>query len=237
MTAAPKIHAGPGSNAKLGKGVFVSTSSRTTCPNTCPFKNNGCYAENFPMNQHWNAVTNGQRGDSWEVFLAQVRKLAKSELWRHNQAGDLAGEGDSIDLNALNELVLANRGRRGFTYTHKPMWTMDEQLAVKKACREGFTINVSTDSMLDAENAFHEGFPVATVLPSTTKGLQTRTHGGVPVLVCPAVTKGWTCKQCGLCYDANRRYIIGFPSHGARKKAVDGVIASDSTTRTACAQG
>ena len=75
------------------------------------------------MNQHWDAVTNGQRGDSWEVFLAQVRKLAKSELWRHNQAGDLAGEGDSIDLNALNELVLANRGRRGFTYTHKPMWT------------------------------------------------------------------------------------------------------------------
>ena len=48
-------------NVKTGP-IPVSTGSRATCPDTCPFKANGCYADNHGLNFHWNAVTNGTRG-------------------------------------------------------------------------------------------------------------------------------------------------------------------------------
>jgi hypothetical protein len=36
------------SNAKTGK-IPVSTSSKATCPATCPFMGNGCYAASGPL--------------------------------------------------------------------------------------------------------------------------------------------------------------------------------------------
>jgi hypothetical protein len=47
-------------NVKTGP-IPVSTSTRKTCPDSCPFKNNGCYAESGPLAIHWKAVTQGKR--------------------------------------------------------------------------------------------------------------------------------------------------------------------------------
>ena len=74
-------------NAKTGP-IPVSTSSATTCPDSCPFKRNGCYAEGGPLAMHWRAITEGKRGTAWPEFIAAVEALPKGQLWRHNQAGD-----------------------------------------------------------------------------------------------------------------------------------------------------
>lgn len=223
-----KTHASHGSNSKLGKGVFVSTSSRETCPDTCALRNNGCYAESGPMRFHWNAVTRGERGTSWEEFLDKIRNLRNKEFWRHNQAGDLPGQGDKVDTKALGQLVEANRGRRGFTYTHKPLKAAKERTAVKDANAKGFTINVSTDNLAMADKAMATAIaPVVTILPSDVQGKTVLTPAGNKVLVCPEYTKGWTCAQCQLCAVAERSYIIGFPAHGTSKKKVN-VIASST---------
>jgi len=105
------------SNAKTG-GIAVSTSPNSTCPQSCPLRGNGCYAEAGPLSWHFRKVSEGGRGVPWADFLNLLSSIARGSLWRHNQAGDLPGEGDDIDSKMLSQLVKANSGKRGWTYTH-----------------------------------------------------------------------------------------------------------------------
>ena len=57
----------------------------------------------------------------WQSFLSAIYSLPVGQLWRHNQAGDLPGIGNKIDVKQLGQLVKASEGKRGFTYTHKPL--------------------------------------------------------------------------------------------------------------------
>lgn len=83
---------------------------------------------------------------------------------RHNQAGDLPGKGGEIDAEAL-QLVEANQGKRGFTYTHKPM-TAANMAAVKAANDSGFTVNLSANNLTHADELAALAIaPVVTVLP------------------------------------------------------------------------
>jgi hypothetical protein len=184
--------------------------------------NKGCYAEVAgPLTLHWRKVTEGVRGSTWGGFLTIVRKLPKGQLWRHNQAGDLPGMGNNLDVHALRDLVNANRGKRGFTYTHKPLTTPWERQAVADANASGFTINLSANNLAHADEllALRAG-PVVVVLDQA-EGDNTAaiTPGGHKVVVCPATYRDdVTCMSCQLC-QRQRDCIVGFPAHGARKNA------------------
>lgn len=210
-------------NIKTGP-IPVSTSSKSTCPDACPFKSGGCYAQGGPLNIHWNKITDGTRGTDFAGFLAAVKKIRRGQLWRHNQAGDLAGDNNAIDTESLKALVEANRGRKGFTYTHKPM-TAENMEAVKHANENGFTVNLSANNLRHADElkALNVG-PVVVVLPSDQTE-NTVTPNGNKVVVCPAVIRDdVTCSSCGLC-QKQRGAIVGFPAHGTAKKKVDLKIA------------
>jgi len=210
-------------NAKTGP-IPVTTSSEETCPEACALKNNGCYAEGGPLAMFWRKVTERKAGLAWEDALSQIAKLPKGTFWRMNQAGDLPGVGDSIDPVSFGELVKANRGRRGFTYTHKPASIANLAL-VRTALREGFVVNLSADNLAKADELASTGAPVVVVLPSMqTTAL--KTPAGRHVAICPAtISDNVTCASCGLCAEQNRKSIIGFPAHGNRKKAASAVAA------------
>ena len=207
-------------NAKTGP-IPVSTSSATTCPDSCPFKRNGCYADGGPLATHWRAVTEGKRGTAWPEFIAAVEALPKGQLWRHNQAGDLPGDGDKIDTLALVQLVDANaRGRkRGFTFTHKPMNVTGNASSVAHANASGFTVNLSANNPAHADQLAALGVgPVVVVLPADQTRAR-KTPAGRPIAVCPAVlSDDVSCATCGLCALPNRKAIVGFPAHGTSKR-------------------
>ena len=48
-------------NKKTGR-IPVSTTSAETCPEACPFKGAGCYADGYPLKGRWDEVTRGERG-------------------------------------------------------------------------------------------------------------------------------------------------------------------------------
>lgn len=211
-------------NRKTGL-IPVTTSASVTCPAACPFRHDnagGCYAAGGPLALLWRKVDAGLAGLSWDEFLQEVRRLPKGQLWRHNQAGDLPGDGDAIDVAAFGELILANKGRNGFTYTHKPV-TGDYRLTnggmIATANREGFTVNLSANDLVHADElASLDIGPVAVVLPAEQTAA-TRTPAGRPVAICPAVLSDEvSCASCGLCANAKRKAIIGFPAHGASKR-------------------
>lgn len=205
-------------NAKTGP-IPVTTTSEESCPDSCPLKANGCYADSGPLALLWRKVTERKAGIAWESALGEIRKLPKGTLWRHNQAGDLPGKGDSLDMEALAALVRANKGRNGFTYTHKPIADKATAKAIADANRQGFTINLSANAPSEVDALADLGIaPVVTVLPADqTKAL--KTPNGRTIAICPAtISDSVTCASCGLCADSKRKAVIGFPAHGTSKR-------------------
>ena len=213
------VHTTPKSkNVKTGP-IPVTTTSAKTCPDTCPFKKNGCFADGGPLALHWQKVTDGQRGDSWSTFIDKVKGFKAGQLWRHNQAGDLAGDGKRLDAAANEELAHANKSRRRFTYTHYNVLTDKYNARVVQRLNElGFTVNLSGNSLAHADALYSLNIgPVTVVLPET-QTTNTTTPKGRKVVVCPATIKdNVSCATCQLCA-RQRDTIIGFPAHGVSKR-------------------
>lgn len=210
------------SNAKTGP-IAVTTTSAGSCPPTCSFKGNGCYAESGPLAMHWRAVSTGKRGGTLDELCEKIESLPRNQLWRHNQAGDLPGYQGELDPGAVRRIAQANKGRRGFTYTHyRP--TATNQEIVARANEAGFVINWSAETLEEADAfAALDAGPVVCVLPADQlKPL--KTPEGRHVIVCPAVTGNTDCLNCGICQQRDRQATVGFPAHGSGAKRVQKVF-------------
>lgn len=231
-------------NVKTGP-IPVSTSTHDTCPDICPLKAKGCYAGSGPLALHWRKVTEGSRGVSWLNFVQLIAALPENQTWRHNQAGDLIPMEHNKEIVsgvALQELVEANKGKQGFTYTHYNPRLAHNASMISYANREGFTINLSANTIAEADEykALDIG-PVVTILPieyqrtmhkkeytETLKEYAERMKGkcitdaGNAITVCPATfMEDVSCATCKLCARDSRGTIVGFPAHGTQKKAAN----------------
>ena len=213
-------------NAKVGK-MAVTTSTATTCPSACPFKDNGCYAESGPLKLHWLKVTEGERGDDWSTFLDKIKDMPEGSKWRHNQAGDLPGDTKDLDSAKCADLAKANEGKRGFTYTHYDVLdNFQNAITVNIMNHLGFTVNVSANNLDHADQLCDLDIaPVATVLP-IEQTTNTVTPKGRKVVVCPATYKDEvSCADCMLCEKRDRKVIVGFPAHGTSKRKASAIAA------------
>lgn len=224
MTAARFHFVRTSANRKTGPISITNTDART-CPPSCGLFAE-CYAKSGHVAIHWRKLAPGA-GLTLAELCRYIRTIPGQQLWRHNVAGDLPGIGDAIDAPALQRLARANRGRRGFTYTHKPA-TPENVAAIRAATAAGFTINLSADNAAAADDLARHNLPVVVVIPADA-GKVTRTPRGRKIVHCPAEnTDRVTCATCGLCQQAARPYLIGFKPKGAKRRAVD-VIARGTT--------
>ena len=224
------------SNVKTGK-IPVSTSDMDTCPKSCQLRD-ACYASAGPLCLHWKKVSCGKNNATdWPTFTAKIDALPAGQVWRHNQAGDLRGANESICKKSLKELVKANEGKKGFTYTHYPLIVQQyggnepkkanklckaNLEAVQRANENGFTVNASADNLIMAEKLVAMGIPVCSVVTEDMP-IKGKTPNGASYIVCPAqITEGKTCAECKLCQKAKRKQIIAFQVHGTKKKHYKG---------------
>ena len=232
-------------NSKTGP-MPVSSSPRSDCPRDCPLYERGCYGLSGRIVWHWKKVSEGERGVTWEAFLDLVRSLPRESMWRHNQVGDLPQTDGLIDTERLRELVRANKGRRGFTYTHHSPWRGENGAAIAEANQKGFTVNLSADGLREADELSALGVgPVVSVISreygrkgrkgawlesiaewrKRVRTLGMRTPAGRSVQVCPATVGDITCAQCGICARRERRErVIVFPAHGNQWRKVERTI-------------
>lgn len=221
-----RFHLTPKSaNRKTGP-IPVSTSSAATCPSVdvCPFKENGCYALGGPLALHWRAVTAGERGTLWGGFLAAIAALPHGQLWRHNQAGDLYRPATKLGRVMLDALVAANRGRRGFTYSHHRRTPAVVQ-AFKAATANGFTVNASCHSEGQADAAMANGLRAVFVVPAGESRVSWQTEGGNRAVVCPAQRlEAMDCATCQLCQRRPANVAIAFKAHGRSWRAVEAAL-------------
>jgi hypothetical protein len=202
-------------NQKTGK-MPVTYTERRSCPPSCPHIKDDCYAEDFHTRMAWDRAPDGL---SWLELCDQVQALPDGELWRHNVGGDLPGESEEVDPVQLGELVRANLGKRGFTYTHKK--TPGALHWIQHANAWGFTVNLSADDAGEADRLAETGAgPVVCIVPIDTP-TRSRTPGGRSIVVCPAQDRDTTCKDCQLCQRTDRAVIVGFRAHGSKSLKTD----------------
>jgi hypothetical protein len=192
------------SNRKTGP-MPVVTSSKKTCPTSCPLQDNGCYAEAGPLAILWKEVTSGRRGISFAELCRKIRRLPRGQTWRYGQAGD------------------AKLGH------------------LRAAADKGLHINLSADSLAEADELSKTGLSVVTILSSEygrnhqetlaayrtrRKALPNHTPGGLRVAVCPATyLLDVTCVECQVCSGPRPNgTVMGFPAHANKAASVDAVF-------------
>ena len=219
-----------GRNPDPSDAVATTISGAQTCYQ-CPFKGNGCYAENFPLSLHFDRVTRGERGVGWREHLADLATLPQGGKLRINVAGDLPHTLGRLSRRYLVALfaVIKSRGLKAWTYTHHDPANGDNAALIRRAQKSGLTINVSTETEAAADRAVAAGLPAVLACPSDETRSQWRTPAGNVVLICPAQRRDdAACSTCMLCHQGGRgrRVIVGFVSHGASKRKSDAAIAA-----------
>ena len=233
---------------KLGRLQLASYVSKNSCPPTCEHMiNKTCYAEFGPISLHWNKVSSGERGGNLESLLQAIKRLRRGTVWRYAVAGDLPGLHICIDPAALEQITKANKGLKGYAYTHKPIFKsqykkfllrdygitrqfFNKQVVINKAAiiaanAGGFTINYSADTLAIADRVKKENIAPVVVSYAVDKETKAfKTPAGNQVALCAYDADKIPCSECGdkttLCGNAKRKAIIGFKAHGCRKKLI-----------------
>lgn len=107
-----------------------------------------------------------------------------------------------IDAEFLQGLTAANKGKRGFTYTHHEL-SQENVTQIQRANNNGFTVNVSTNNSTHADRVMNAGYmlPVVTLMTGDEwNGKNTaKTPAGYTIVRCPAeYLPNMTCNTCGL---------------------------------------
>lgn len=244
MSALKMILLPTSSNKKTGD-VIQSYSSRVTCPDSCKFKKNGCYADGYHTARQWNRCDNPEdaryvtNGEHLEIGLkaAVFNKLRKDPtrnkiLFRHNIAGDIAIEGTStIDANRVDTIAkaIADTNKtvgnilQGYTYTHCTI-DLNASNIIHEAASRGFLINASCETVQEVKHAksLDINAVIASIDPKETA--RELTAMGMHGVQCPAQTKdGVSCDSCRLC-SCDRVSVVIFKVHGTSSKKAAKVI-------------
>jgi hypothetical protein len=213
-------------NGKTGP-ITTTRTERGSCPTTCPFYNAGCYATLGRERMQWDRLNRKETGVNWDEFVTQIRRIVPNGvLWRHNTAGDLPYNDGNIDYLKLRKLIDANRGKKGFTYSHHIL-NEHNIIALQNANMMGFTVNASCESVDDADRVMSDhNIPAVAVVHSEESRRFFTTTSGRKVITCPAALHPGkvTCATCGLCQLADRKFVIAFPAHGASKRKVNDIV-------------
>jgi len=199
-------------------------SIQATCPSSCAYKGNGCFAESG-FTRHLMGALNQSSWDMTGRQVAQVEAAAMDLAFPKGVPQDGARGGRDLRLHVGGDVgggtfgarVLADAARRWkergggtvWTYTHK--WRQIPRAAFG-------TINVlaSVERPAELAQALDRGYAPAVTVDEFS-GPRAFSVGGVKVVPCPAETTGTTCVECRLCLDrdlARARTGIAFALHG-----------------------
>lgn len=222
---------------------FVSAtivSIRATCPDDCPLRDGGCYAQggfHGPVVRALDTTTLPGvaviHEEAEAIRTAFPRGVPQDGArggrdLRLHLAGDVPSKGAARAAADLADAAASWRARGGgavFTYTHQ--WHR-----APRSAWGGISVLASCDHPYEVALARRRGYAAALVVASFPSERAFEIPG-VPgkVVPCPAQTRGATCAECRLCLDRDLVALdvtIGFAAHGRHP-----TIAADGKWRPA----
>lgn len=208
-------------------GPFVAStyaSISATCPSSCPFKDNGCYAQANSEHLTMGRRDRAARGlDGFAVTRAEA--LALRRLWPRGVPQDGAAGGRDLRLHVGGDASCTDGARllagavedlqaRGLGAA----WTMTHRWrTIPRDAWGPIMVLGSVERASDVREATRRGYAPAMTVPHFTH-LVPRRIEGIRMVPCPfeAAPKKPTCAECRLCLrdlTATREGIV-FEAHG-----------------------
>jgi hypothetical protein len=206
-------------NEKLGAGVWASTVPvHQTCSTSCPFLNNGCYAQRGPGGHVARLEANAKRDDMTALDLAYeearlirraARRVARGTPLRLHVAGD------SATAEAAQIVAVACNDWPGLAWSYTHAWR-----EVPRDAWGRVSILASIERHDEAASAINRGYAPALVVTEHPHDGERWQAGGVTWIPCPSqIDETKTCSNCGLCFNAElllrRGEGIAFAAHGS----------------------
>lgn len=213
-------------NKKLGHMAYISAPS-DNCDDNCPFKGDGCYAENPPFSWVWDKHQSGvsRHSVTYPQLLTNVRQMPRDSKLRFFVGGDFPKNGTgSVDCIKATQMAKAAIGKKTIIFTHHRPWSGNGAwgATIRNLKPIGFQINVSCESEQQVDAYIADGIDCVLTVPSTETRKQWRTAGGNRVRICPQqLHEGVTCERCMLCSSRPDDMVIAFKGHGTRVKKFD----------------
>lgn len=211
-------------NSKTGP-VSATYASQKTCPNSCPLKGSGCYAES-----DFTGFTTRRLNANADPFA--VEELA------HMEASGIAGltgklplrihvVGDATTDRAAG--ILADAAEYHMSKHDQPVWAYTH--AWRDVSRESWgkvSVLASCETSENARWAMDRGYAAAVVVKDHKADVAYDLNG-VKAIPCPQQTgKAANCKSCKLCFNADRllktRSVIAFSVHGGGAKKASNAL-------------
>lgn len=198
-------------NRKTGKVALAISRLQMTCPTDCPLMGSGCYGENNgyggSASLFGRVLQYGKAGI--DELRQELARLKAGDTIRVNVVGDYLMDG-LVDMDYIDALNTIPETVKVLSYTHawrkmKPSMFADH-VRPQASCE--------TDE--DVAKAKAAGWSTVRVVP------QDATAGKAEV-ICPNVTKGIQCVDCGLCAKQRKSTVL-FPVHGVQKRKATAAI-------------
>lgn len=208
-------------NRKLGDAA-ATYASQVTCPDVCPLRGNGCYAEYGLVGMQTHQLNAGAAG----LSAKQVAGVEASKIdalppgnrpLRLHVVGDCSTDATAQIVSGAADRYTKRTGRAAWTYTHG--WR-----DVDRSSWGNVSVLASCETTAEVEQARARGYAPAIVVDSHPSA-KTYQLDMVKVIPCPAeFNPARNCADCGLCQRADwlrdTGRAIGFAIHsGGVKKA------------------
>ena len=209
-------------NVKLSANAMMSATyaSQATCPKTCPFRDNGCYAEWGNTGIITRRLTKSSITDPIEIAKCEaegIRNLKGLFPLRLHVVGDSSTPKAAEIISEACEEYKQRSGQEVFTYTHaripRKHWG---NVSVLRSCT----------TLRQAEGAIEAGYAAAMAVSKFKSERRYYIGRGMYGIPCPKQTnKTESCNTCKLCFKDRslhkNKNVILFEVHGAMKcKAV-----------------
>lgn len=204
-------------NRKTGP-IATTGVAQVTCPDTCPFRDNGCYAETAKMGHVTRSLNRAaERHTALEAILEEAHLVDQLKGWmplRLHIVGDCPDDETTQILSAAAARYRTRHNAPVWTYTHA--WR-----EVDRASWGQVSVLASCETPDDVDEAHARGYAAALVVDTHPSSSRYELDG-VEVIPCPQQTQpGTTCESCLLCsrddYLRQSRRVIGFAAHGATR--------------------
>lgn len=211
--------------------VSTYVSIDATCPDSCTFKGNGCYAQAGQKHRTVGKLDRaGRRFSALEVSEGEAAALGA--LWQGGVPQNGRRGGPDLRLHvagdvscrrgarALGDAVAALQARglgTAWTYTHR--WR-----EIPRGAWGPILVLASCETVADAREAQRRGYAPALTVEAFGSSRAWRVAPGLRAIPCPFEARGQkpTCVECRLCLDRDLLRMgaaIVFAVHGSQAEA------------------
>lgn len=214
-------------NSKNGKTGIVSATYGPikSCPDACPLKNNGCYAQLgnvfFTVKRLNKAVEENDASleNIAEFEAKEIDKLSGKNPLRLHVSGDCRTNECAKILAAACERYTKKHGQPVWTYTHA--WRDIDRSSWGK-----ISVLASCETLEQCKEASAKGYATALLRPEPFQ--KTIKENGLRLVPCKELTKGISCTDCKLCFkDKAKDRVICFFPHGCKAKEVKKLLEKE----------